>query len=262
MTDPLAFATAKIALGARAADGIESLKESVEASQEADPGRVFDRVRTLKESRAHVFPGVEYTTKSSTSLSKDPVGSPLVNAFQNLYGDIIHQGVINVLFDGEGNGKSAAGLSILQNYYAFDDDGNSTIKGFMVSTHRVNQPYVETMASLVEASSVKGWFHALLLAMNEPAGSLPSLLILDDFTNDADGKNIDFIEHLYKLMNPPLAEPVNMIVVVITASRDAADKVCALNGGKRVVPAQGILRGFKSYETWVEGCHLECGTTH
>jgi len=34
-----------------------------------------------------------------------------------------------------------------------------------------------------------------------------------------------------------------MIVVVITASRDAADKVCALNGGKRVVPLKGFYEG-------------------
>lgn len=87
MTDPLTFAMAKIALGARPADGLKSLKESVEASQVADPGRVFDRGRTLKESRAHVFPGVEYTTKNSNPPLNDPVEYPLVNAFQNLYGD-------------------------------------------------------------------------------------------------------------------------------------------------------------------------------
>ena len=84
-----------------------------------------------------------------------------------------------------------AGLSVLRNYYAFDED--RVLKGFMVSTQRVSEPYVKTFADLLGASSVEGWFHVFMLPMNEPLGSLPSLLILDDFTLDSDRKNLDFI---------------------------------------------------------------------
>jgi hypothetical protein len=134
-----------------------------------------------------------------------------------------------------------AGLSVLRNYYAFDED--RVLKGFMVSTQRVSEPYVKTFADLLGASSVEGWFHVFMLPMNEPLGSLPSLLILDDFTLDSDRKNLDFIERLYKGMNPPDADPVTMIVVVITHKRDAADALCSLNGGYRVRPMEGFYTG-------------------
>jgi hypothetical protein len=54
-------------------------------------------------------------------------------------------------------------------------------RGLMFSTDTTDKLYVDSMAKLLDASNVKVWFHALLLAMDQPFEETPSLLILDDF---------------------------------------------------------------------------------
>ena len=110
----------------------------------------------------------------------------------------------------------------------------------MVSTQASSGLYVENLAEMLKATKVKGWFHALLLGMDEPKEELPSLLVLDDFSLDAGGKNLEFMEHPYKSMNPPKAPKKNMVVVVMTQNKDAADALCNLNGGRRVRPISGF----------------------
>jgi hypothetical protein len=87
MADPLSFAMAKISLATRTVDGAVTLAEkglsAVDAAKKSDPGRVYDEVRTLKESRGHVCPGMNYS--GIQSHEQGPVESPAVAAIQNLY---------------------------------------------------------------------------------------------------------------------------------------------------------------------------------
>ena len=245
MVDPLTFALTQTNLIIRTVDGGLKLVDRTNDAEDndaedTDAGKVYDLVRRLKNDRAYLCPSTPYDGSMSKEKSrkKDAVESSAVRAIQSLFENPVRKGVVNVLFDEPGSGKSMAGISVLSDYYMLP--GGNKIQGFMVSTQASSGLYVENLAEMLKATKVKGWFHALLLGMDEPKEKLPSLLILDDFSLDAGGKNIEFMEHLYKSMNPPNASKKNIIVVVMTQNKDAADALCNLNGGRRVRPISGF----------------------
>lgn len=240
MVDPLSFALTQATLAIRTVDGSIKLADRANDTQDSDPGKVYDMVRKLKNDRAYLSPSTPFdgAIAIEKSKEKDAVESSAVRAIQSLFENPIRKGVVNVLFDEPGTGKSMAGISFFSDYYLLP--GGRNIQGFMVSTQASSGLYVENLAEMLKATKVKGWFHALLLGMDEPKEELPSLLILDDFSLDAGGKNLEFMEHLYKSMNPPNAPKKNIIVVVMTQNRDAADALCRLNGGRRVRPISGF----------------------
>ncbi|KAL3902420.1 MAG: hypothetical protein SGARI_005844 [Bacillariaceae sp.] len=227
----LGTALARVNLGFRVVDGVKKLFD--EDNADNNIGAVYDKVTELKSKRAHLYPSMLFETidwdDDEYKKSKDAVESSAVQAIKGLYREDVKKGIVNVLYDLPGTGKSMAGLSLLDDFYLLP--GGRTLQGFMISTHASSGSYVEILAELLEASNTKGWLSALLLAMNEPHDRLPSLLILDDFSLDTAGENIKFIENLYKLMNPPKRNKMNIIVVVITQRKDAADALCDLNGG-------------------------------
>mmetsp|Transcript_787 Transcript_787/g.2296 ORF Transcript_787/g.2296 Transcript_787/m.2296 type:complete len:340 (-) Transcript_787:1611-2630(-) len=241
----LGTALASVNLGFRVVDGVKKLFD--EGNTDNNIGAVYDKVKELKTKRAHLYPSLLFEMIESEDdehkKSKDAVESDAVQAIKDLYREDVKKGVVNVLYDLPGTGKSMAGLSLLDDFYLLPKA--RTLQGLMVSTQASSGSYVEVFADLLEASNTKGWLSALLLAMNEPHDRLPSLLILDDFSLDTTGENIKFIENLYKLMNPPKRDKLNIIVVVMTQRKDAADALCHLNGGVRVVPIKGFYETKK-----------------
>jgi hypothetical protein len=100
-----------------------------------------------------------------------------------------------------------------------------------MDTYRAD--YVSKVAAQLKLGGIKGWLHALLFAMNEPRGKLPSILILDAFNSvdpDDSDVNLDFIRSLYTEMNVMKAK-TNIFVVGMTANKQVANKLCGLNGG-------------------------------
>jgi hypothetical protein len=60
----------------------------------------------------------------------------------------------------------------------------------------MEQDYVAKVSGQLKLGGIKGWLHALQLAMNEPRGKLPSILTLDAFNSvgpDDSDVNLDFI---------------------------------------------------------------------
>jgi hypothetical protein len=238
MADPLSFALVKLILSTRAVDGVLTLADRVRESMEADPGRVFDTVREAMAKRQVLEVG------ESTAVTEGvlPAQSPAVDALLNLYGEPANTGVVYVLYDKSGTGKSSAGIALLKHFHTFPTT-EKKIKGFMMSSDTTEDLYVSSMAKLLKASKVEGWLNALLLAMDQPLGETPSLLILDDFNSlGSESRNVDFIKRLYQLMNPMINKK-NMFVVVMTQNEDVANTLCGCNGGQRVRPLKGFYTG-------------------
>jgi hypothetical protein len=240
MVDPLSFALSNL----RIIDEFRKLGKDENASMESDPGRAYNRIKKWKEERAQLIHGGAYQEeKKEGKAASLPCESPVVQAVRSLYSNPIRPGVVNVLYDEPGTGKSTAGIAILEDYYLLN--GNHNIKGIMVSTQAADGLYVKLLADILETSKVDGWLNLFLWIMAEPAGSLPSLLILDDFNLDTNRDNLQFISHLYKRLNPPNRPTVNIIVVVITQDKHVANELCALNGGQRVRPMEGFYETKK-----------------
>ena len=174
-----------------------------------------------------------------------------------------------MLYDKHGTGKSMAGRCVLRNFYALAGNHHEELKGLMVlstatttkAASSTGLSYVEILANLLllnaSSSSFRGWLHVVLEALDEPRNRVPSLLILDDFDLDNGGKNnnIQFIEYLYKSLNPPTrGRKKNIMVVVLTRNQRAANALCNLNGGCRVRPTKGF---FYYYDTTRENDWIE-----
>lgn len=241
MVDALSFGLANVHLVLRTVDGVQKLVDAANESNR-DPGKLYDDVKALKHKRACLSPSTSFEV---TGLEDEYEGkkaveeSPAVQAIQRLYEHPIREGVVNVLYDEPGTGKSMAGISVLRDFYSLPG-GNHELQGLMVSTKASTGLYVEILAGLLDASSVKGWLHVVLLALDEPRNRVPSLLILDDFDLDDGRKNLQFIEYLYKSLNSPRGRKKNIMVVVMTQNQDAANSLCNLNGGRRVRPIDGF----------------------
>lgn len=225
----------------RIIDEVKKLLENASASMDSDPGRAYEKLKDWKEKRIVVSPGGAYKGSKIQGVSSLPCESPGVRAIQSLYTSPIRRGVVNVLYDEPGTGKSMAGMAVLNDFYRFPN--GEEIKGIMVSPRgsTERQLYVEAAQEILDMSNIKGWLYLLLWILDEPRRAKPSLLILDDFILDTGERgNLAFIAEIYKCLNPPDAPTMNVVVVVMTQYKDAADALCALNGGKRVRPIEGF----------------------
>lgn len=96
---------------------------------------------------------------------------------------------------------------------------------------------------------LEGWIHPLLLALDEPKGCKPSLLILDGFDSlGEDDVNEVFIKELYGLLEGKMN-----VYVVIMSSNEAvvASKLCSFNGGQRIQPLPNTTyEGEKAAPKW------------
>lgn len=240
--DPLSHAVGSF----RIIDEIEKLLENASALMESDPGRAYEKLKDWKEKRTVLSTGGAFKWTKIQGISSLPCESPGVRAIQSLYSSPIRRGVINVLYDEPGTGKSMAGMAVLNDFYRFPT--GEEIKGIMISPRgsTERQLYVEAAEEILEMSNIKGWLYLLLWILDEPRRAKTSLLILDDFILDTgERENLAFIAEIYKCLNPPDSPTMNVVTVVMTQYKDAANALCALNGGKRVRP----LEGFYETET-------------
>jgi hypothetical protein len=68
-----------------------------------------------------------------------------------------------------------------------------------------------------------GWVHALLLALDEPRGRQPSILILDGFNSlGKEGANEAFVKKLYGL----IGGKKTLYAVLVSSESDVAREVC------------------------------------
>lgn len=225
-------------LGKKAADGIEQ-------STSSDVGRVYYKIRALMENRTIL--GIE-TCLEEKYDNKEFVKSPAVTAFCNLFGPARNpSGVVYVLHDKEGNGKSTAGMALLTEWYQLGND-NKKIKGFMLKGDAVGDNIAKALMEELDCEKVNGWINILLHALNEPDEEAPSILILDG-VNSLGEENINWkvIKALYDRMDGKK----NIFVVVICQDAKVATEICGMNNGMRVVPMPGFYKGEKTSPQWV-----------
>ena len=234
MVDPLTFALTNLHI----IDEVKKFAIGASDSSESDVGKAYRRIMEWKKDRARLTLGGVYSEAKKEGNTSLPCESSALQAVRNLYSDPIRPGVVNVLYDTPGTGKSMAGIGVFEEYYLLQ--GGNKIKGIMVSTESAAGLYVKLLQEILKVSKVEGWLYLLLFVLSEPKGSMPSLLILDDFNLDENGENLNFISHLYKRMNPPNRRALNIMVVVITQDINAANTLCAMNGGQRVRPLEGF----------------------
>ena len=119
MVDPLIFALTQTNLVIRTVDGGLKLADRANDAEDSDPGKVYDMVRKLKYDRAYLCPSTPCDGSMSREKSKEraAVESSAVRAIQSLFENPVRKGVVNVLFDEPGTGKSMAGISVLSDYY-------------------------------------------------------------------------------------------------------------------------------------------------
>lgn len=231
------------------ATGVAALTVGVRALdiKAKDVGRLYDNVRKLRNERTvlEVFP-----TTQNQCKTVDSVRSPNVEALINLFGVNDGKpnpaGVVYVLYDKRGNGKSHAGRALLREFYQFPDE---TLKGIMFTGDMMKDNIPAGICEKLKASSIDGWIHALLLAMETPAEEHPSVLIIDSFNSvGKEDVNVKFIQALYSAMN---AEK-NIFVVVLTQEKTVSQALLDCNGGARVLPLPGCFTGHPQTPDWNE----------
>lgn len=254
MPDAL-FSLASMALSDSATGSrfVKALKEGADYKnilESSDHGRAYDRFRKWKENRSVLMHGGVY--KATQELDREPCISPYVASFMDLYGTKTMPSTVYVLYGESGTGKSMGAIALLREYYLLNKYTNTTLKGIMVSPKKQTGSYLDHVGEILKASHVEGWLNLLLFALNEEATSRPSLLVLDDFYFDEEGKNKDFISYMYNTLKEPGSPRLNSFVVVITKHRDVADFLCNMNGGQRIQP----MKGF--YETKENDWFFHC----
>jgi len=256
---PVAEALISLKLGFQLIGGASNVSEIAKSAyeklvtQDKDVGRVYNRIKGLILERQVLCDADSFDI--GVNKRTDPVLSPALQYLINLYGEGHNSGVIYVLHDKPGQGKTVAGRALLQNFYAFPTDGQEQeqdefVKGFMVTGQMIDEDYMSMLAEKVGATGVKGWVHALLLAMDQPLTHQPSILILDSFNSlGKDEVNLHFIKGLCGLINGKK----NLFVVVATQNKQVADALCGLNGGQRIAPIPGCYSGDdKTSPNWKE----------
>ena len=240
-----ATGVAALTVGVRALDIAQGVTAWYEENKTKDVGRLYDRVRQLRDERTVVemFPtrcnGCAYSVRS-------PNVEALVNLFGTNDGKPNPAGVVYVLYDKRGNGKSHAGRALLRELYQFFDD---TVRGVMFTGDMMDDNIPGGICEKLEANSIDGWIHVLLLAMETPAEENPSVLIIDSFNSvGEDNVNVKFIQALYSAMN---AEK-NIFAVVLTQEREVAQTLLDCNGGARVLPLPGCFTGKPHSPDWNE----------
>lgn len=243
ITDALAGLT----LGLKPTESLANLGKAADAIEESttsDVGRVYYKVRALMENRTIV--GIE---KQLEQREDDAVfvKSSAVTAFCNLFGPTRNpSGVVYVLHDKAGNGKSTAGIALLTEWYQLGR--NRQVKGFMLRGDAMGDNIAKTLMEELDCEKVNGWIHVLLHGLNEPDDEAPSILILDG-VNSLGEENINwkFIKSLYDCMDGKK----NIFVVVICQDAKVATELCGMNDGLRVAPMPGFYGGEKSFPQWV-----------
>lgn len=246
----LIHGVAQLKLGLEAADEVKKAIDAVKGVSVSNVGKFYYHVRDLIEKRS--IPNLSGRFKtSSDSDDADPVQSPAVRGLQNLYKENHPHGVVYVMYDKPGMGKTTSGEALLKNFFRFPSSGDE-IKGLMITGDLMEQDYVSKVTGQLDSDGIAGWLHALLLAMNEPRGKPPSLLILDAFNSvGQDEVNLEFIRSLYSEMNM-LRAKMNIFVVVMTQAKTVANRLCGMNGGVRVQPLPGFYEGSKMSPEWNE----------
>lgn len=236
-----------LSLGLKPAESLANLGkkavDAIEQSTSSDVRRVYYKVRELMENRAIL--GIEKRLEVKEK-NKEFVKSPAVTAFCNLFGPARHpSGVVYVLHDKSGNGKSTAGMALLTEWYQV---GNNKVKGFMLKGDAMGDNIAKALMEELECENVNGWINILLHALNEPDEEAPSILILDG-VNSLGEENINwkFIKALYDRMDGKK----NIFVVVICQDAKIATEICGMNNGIRVVPMPGFYEGEKTSPQWV-----------
>ena len=99
-------------------------------------------------------------------------------------------------------GKTAAGIALLKSFFVVEK-AKRNIKGIMFTGDGREIDYALKMTSELGVNDVKGWLHALLLALDQLNNLHPYFLLLDAF-NDLGEENLNkhFIKFLYTQMNP------------------------------------------------------------
>lgn len=146
-----------------------------------------------------------------------------------------------------GQGKSFGARAFLKNYYQFEED--EFVKGFMIGGDGIaDNNYMSSLGNALGVTdAVEGWIHALLLAMDEPIGCQPSILILDDFNSlGKEDVNRAFMKKLYGA----LAAKKNMYVVLMVSDKSLATDICTFNNGQRVRPLPNSYTGEPTSPIW------------
>jgi hypothetical protein len=169
--------------------------------------------------------------------------------------------VVNVAYVPHLMGKTTACHAIMKKYVK-----EGTNRGICFSPNDNSRPYLEHMVTLLGFTDTKnppvGLVAGLLAELDvSPAGNPSSYLILDDFMPDGP-TNID-IDLLLSIKT--LIRSMNIIVVVLTASKDSADYMLTMNTLGTILPPVGkddmkIIRAkFKdgNYKRRDESFHLD-----
>ena len=229
--------------------GEEVVKNSPAASS---VGKAFYHVITLAEKRTVLGDAAKYdgkVSKTGDCKNPDPVESPAVVALRNLYQNMCASGVVYVMYDKAGMGKTAAGIALLKSFFVLEK-AKQNVKGIMITGDGMERDYASKMTSELGVNNVNGWLHALLLALDQPKNQHPSILLLDAFNDlGEDNLNKDFIKFLYTQMNRLNAKK-NIFVVVMTQEEKVANELCQANGGQRIQPLPGYFTGDKQSPIW------------
>lgn len=117
-------------------------------------------------------------------------------------------------------------IALLKDFYLLEE--NTELQGILIQPQQEGGDYMESVASLLKASNVEGWFlNLLLFALNEkPRTKKPSLLVLDDFFLTRKEETRDSFLESTTLSNAP--------IVRFSKEKHVADCVCSMNGGERI----------------------------
>lgn len=245
-------ALATLTLGLKIWDTGVSLSEWLKENKDKEPGKLYDRVRNLMDKRA-VLGGDIACLSSEAASSRDPVMSHDLSSLRGLFGTNPDtnkrnpSGVVYVLCDKGGNGKSHAGRALLTNFY--QTNNGKDIKGIMIEGDQLNTNISDKICKVLKATSVEGWIDIMLLAMDTPPQENPSILIIDGVNSRGpDDVNIQLIGALYARMNGMK----NIFVVALTQNQQVAQALIDLNGGQRVKPMPGCFRGQSLSPEWTQ----------
>ena len=160
MVDPLSHAVASL----RIVNDVKKLIDGTSASMDSDPGgRAYTKLKTWINERAVLFPWGAYQGTKTKGVATIPCESTSVQVIQSLYEFPIRRGVVNVLYDLPGTGKSMGAIAVLQDY--FDLSNGKQLKGIMLAVGNSTErhPYVEMIEKILEMSNAEGWLHLLLI---------------------------------------------------------------------------------------------------
>jgi hypothetical protein len=154
------------------------------------------------------------------------------------------------MFAPAGQGKTFGAKAFLNHFYRFKQEKGELedVQGFMISGQGIDGNYYATLRDFVGAGEKDdGWVHALLLALDEPRGRQPSILILDGFNSlGKEGVNEAFVKKLYGL----IGGKKNLYVVLISSGPDVAREMCSWNNGQRIRPVPGTYTGKATAPMW------------